>query len=164
MIFIANSPISVQYRADDAKSYASGQAAAEQAQYQNSFPDLAKKQQMHRTPPYLRSTPLAVVTGENVKDLSKLYQAVVEKNGTTEQSLRFRDFLVTFGPKDIQLQSEPLTLSAKTRLVHSPGAGHNVELTNPEVIVDLVKWVAVEYSKDYCGGSSNLDYCLANEK
>ncbi|KAI6709901.1 hypothetical protein PZA11_003913 [Diplocarpon coronariae] len=134
-----------QYQADDAKSYVNGQAVAEQAQYAESFGRLTADHQSNYQPPFLGSKKLSVVKGDNARDLRKLYDAVVRKNaGTEEERIKFREFLATFSQVDMRLQSELRKLSSNTRIVYSSGSGHNVQLTDPEIIIDMVKWVVAD--------------------
>ncbi|KAK2624986.1 hypothetical protein QTJ16_005355 [Diplocarpon rosae] len=137
-----------QFQTDDAKSRANGQAAAEQVQYPESFGRLPVEHQLSYHPPFLGSKPVSVVKGQNARDLRKLYDAVVQKNaGREEERVRYREFLVTFDQIDRDLQSEARKLSSNSRMVCSRESGHNIELTDPEIIVEMVKWVAAGCQK-----------------
>ncbi|KAJ5041260.1 uncharacterized protein L3040_005808 [Drepanopeziza brunnea f. sp. 'multigermtubi'] len=141
-----------QYQVDEAASYANGQAAAEHAQYADSLRELGTHRQLFRRPPYLAS-PVAVVIGSNAKDLRKLYDAVVAKNHAApepELERQYRAFLDIFGRIDGLLQSEIASLGAKSRVCQSLGGGHDVQLTDPGLIVDVVRWVIAV--RDYRGG------------
>ncbi|KAI9048433.1 hypothetical protein LZ554_007269 [Drepanopeziza brunnea f. sp. 'monogermtubi'] len=149
-----------QYQIDESKSYANGQAAAEQAQYADSFQELATHHQLFQRPPYLNS-PVAVVIGDNARDLRKLYDAVVAKNHATpepetELERQYRVFLDSFRRIDGLLQSEIATLSVKSGVTHVLGAGHDVQLTDPGTIVDVVRSVvAVGECRGRVGGGGS---------
>lgn len=134
-----------QYQEDDAKSYQNGQVAAEQAQYEGSFAQLASRNQLHRIPPFLGSIPLSIIKGDNGRDLRKLHDAVVEEKGDSEEANKFGAFLSTFDQVDQQLQSGLRDLSSNNRMIQVDGSGHDVQLTAPEKVVEMVKWVVECY-------------------
>jgi len=122
------------------------QVAAEWAEYAESFGVLAAKHQLHRTPPLLRDVPVSIIRGKNVEYLRKMYDAVVEKgHGSDEERARFKDFLDTFDEKDYELQSELRSLSGTSRYVEALQSGHDVQFTEPGLIVEQVEWVAQTY-------------------
>jgi pimeloyl-ACP methyl ester carboxylesterase len=47
--------------------------------------------------------------------------------------------------QDSQLQLEQLSLSSNSRSVIAEKSGHNVHLTQPEVIADATRWVLDEF-------------------
>jgi len=144
-----------QYQADTSDPKNQSQGEAESAEYVASFPILAEKKQLHRKPPFLGKFLVSVVKGENGRDLRKLYGAAVEKAvGTHEERIRFREFLSTFDETDRGLQTELRDLSTRSRFVGASRSGHDVQLTQPEIIVEEVKLIA-RYCSD---GSSSTDY------
>ncbi len=135
-----------EYQDDENSPKHKKQAVAEMEAYAESFEMLASQHQLHRDPPLLGGRPLCVIMGRNHGDLKKLYEAgVKEGNGTDAQRSFFRLNLETWDEKDRQLQSEQLSLSHHSRFVVAPQeSGHNVHLTQPELIVDQVRWVLNE--------------------
>jgi pimeloyl-ACP methyl ester carboxylesterase len=144
-----------QYQADANDPKNQKQADVESREYAASFPVLAAKKQLHRKPPLLGNYPVSVVKGENGRELRKLYDAAVEKGfGTYEEQIRFREFLSTFDEIDLGLQTELRDLSLRSRFVGASRSGHDVQLTQPEVIVEEVKLIAKYYSH----GTSSTHY------
>ncbi|RFU28024.1 hypothetical protein B7463_g8310, partial [Scytalidium lignicola] len=118
------------------------QAESESAEYEKSFPVLAEKGQLNREEPFLGERPLAVVKGGTARDHARMYESGVRAGyGTVEERLRFHEMLQTWEERDNELQVEALTLSRNSRYIEALESGHNVHLTEPEVIVDAIKWV-----------------------
>jgi hypothetical protein len=79
------------------------------------------------------------------RDWSGLYKAGVEKgNGTEEQRSHAREMIRTADEKNKGLMKEHLKLSTKGKLVFAHESGHFVQLTQPDIVVDGVKWVLDE--------------------
>lgn len=113
------------------------QGEKEWNEYEGSFEDLKKK----IGPPVLKY-PISIVKGQNGRALKKLYTAVIEGGyGTGEDRQKHEEFLRTFDEKDFELQSELRKLSSNSRLVVAENSGHDVQLTDPEVIVEEVRWI-----------------------
>jgi pimeloyl-ACP methyl ester carboxylesterase len=117
------------------------QAEVEYVEYPKSFPVLASKNQLYRMPPLLGSRPVCVVMAHSGRDFEKMFQTGVEKgNGTDEERAAFREDIRTWNGRDYELQLEQLSLSSNGRLRIAEG-GHMIHITQPEVVVDAVKWV-----------------------
>lgn len=140
------------YRAVETSSDFQAQAALEFEEYPKGFPILRAKAQLHRDPPFLGRTPISVVKGDNRADLEKIFRAgVVLGNGNAAERGAYLDILRTWNEKDRGLQSEASSLSSTCRYIETPeGAGHSVQLTHPEVIVDAIEWVLSQIQKDGC--------------
>lgn len=118
------------------------QAALEIAEYANSFPTLKAKSQLHRKPPFLGNHPVCVIRGNNRADFEKLLKAgLAQGNGDSAKQIAFEEMLSTWDEKDESLQSEILSLSSCTRYIETENSGHNVQLSEPDVIVEGVCWV-----------------------
>lgn len=123
------------------------QAIKEFGEYGPSFETLRKKELNKREQPLLGEKPVYVIMGLWSKDLNGLYKAGVEKgNGTEEQRRAVREMADTAEEKNEILQKEHLSLSTKGKFVIARGSGHFIQLTEPELIVDGVKWVLNESS------------------
>jgi pimeloyl-ACP methyl ester carboxylesterase len=134
------------YRDDESSPKHQKQAAAEWDEYAESFKVLASKRQLNRQPPLLGDRPVYVVLGRNKMDLEKLYEAGVKAGyGTENERAACREILRTYEEKDSRLQLEQLTLSGNNRWVMAAESGHNVHLTQPEVVADATRWVLGEY-------------------
>jgi len=71
-----------------------------------------------------------------------LYKAGVAKgNGTEEQRSYVRELIKTVDAKNETLMKEFLKLSTKSELVFTTESGLCVQMTQPEIVVDGVKWV-----------------------
>jgi pimeloyl-ACP methyl ester carboxylesterase len=127
------------------------QAAHEFAEYAIGFPILGAKGQLHRDPPLLGERPVCVIKGDNKADLKKMFDAgLALRNGNATEREAYLEILRTWDEKDRALQSEILSLSGRNRYVETPkGAGHNVQLTHPEVIVEGVEWVLAHLEAEY---------------
>jgi pimeloyl-ACP methyl ester carboxylesterase len=137
------------YRAILSTSKFQEQAALEFAEYAKSFPILGAKAQLHRDPPLLGQLPVFVVKGDNRADLEKMFTAgVALGNGNATERAAYLEILRTWDVKDRGLQSRALSLSSTHRYSEAKkGAGHNVQLTHPESIVDAVEWVLANLEK-----------------
>lgn len=122
------------------------QAQAEMAEYQKGFPILAAKKQLHRDPPLLGERPVCLILGNTKRDYERLYvEGVKAGAGSEADRAAYRRLLETFHEKDRQLQLEALSLSRTSRVLVAEESGHNVQFTNPEVIVEGVKWVLSQF-------------------
>lgn len=118
------------------------QAALEIAEYANSFPTLKAKSQLHRQPPLLGDRPVCVIKGNNKADFEKLLAAGLARgNGDRAKQKAFQDVLRTWDEKDESLQSEILSLSSCTRYIETKNSGHNVQLSEPNLIIESVRWL-----------------------
>lgn len=118
------------------------QAALEIAEYADSFPVLKAKSQLQRQPPFLGDHPVCVIKGNNKADFEKLLKAgLTQGNGDSAKQAAFEEILSTWDEKDESLQSEILSLSSYTRYTETKNSGHNVQLSEPDLIVESVCWV-----------------------
>ncbi|KAF3405131.1 Uncharacterized protein DPV78_003011 [Talaromyces pinophilus] len=118
------------------------QAALEIAEYANSFPTLKEKSQLHRRPPFLGGHPVCVIKGNNKADFEKLLKAGLARgNGDSAKKAVFEEILSTWDEKDEFLQFEILSLSSCTGYIETKNSGHNVQLSEPDIIVEGVNWV-----------------------
>lgn len=110
-------------------------------QYAPSFETLRKKEQGKKQP-LVGDKPVYVIGGMRSRDWSGLYKAGVEKgNGTEEQRSHVRELIRTADEKSEGLMKEFLKLSTKSQLVFARESGHFVQLTQPDIVVNGVKWV-----------------------
>jgi pimeloyl-ACP methyl ester carboxylesterase len=106
-----------------------------------SFETLRKKE-LSKKQPLLGDKPVYVIAGTRSRDWSGLYKAGVAKgNGTEGQRSHVREMIRTVDAKCEGLMEEFLKLSTKSELVFATESGHFVQLMQPEVVVDGVKWV-----------------------
>lgn len=110
-------------------------------QYLPSFETLRKKQ-LSKKQPLVGDKPVYVIGGTRSRDWSGLYRAGVAKgNGTEEERSYVRDLIETVDEKNNGLMKEFLKLSTKSKLVFATKSGHFVQMTQPDVVVEGVKWV-----------------------
>ncbi|KJZ72267.1 hypothetical protein HIM_08308 [Hirsutella minnesotensis 3608] len=115
-------------------------AGEEDLEYMPSFETLRKKQ-LGKKQPLLGDRPVYVIGGTRSRDWSGLYEAGVAKgNGTEEQRAHVRDLIETVDAKSQSLMKEFLKLSTKSELVFATNSGHFVQMTQPELVVDGVRW------------------------
>ncbi|TVY44506.1 Uncharacterized protein LCER1_G009438 [Lachnellula cervina] len=124
------------------------QAELEITQYPHSFPILKSKAQLHRETPFLGDQPVCVIKGDNRVHLEKLLNAGLARGNCDDaKEIPFRNLLSTWDAKDRALQSEILLLTTKSRYMEVANSGHNVHLTEPESIVEGVKWALSEFHR-----------------
>lgn len=140
------------YRATEDSEAFQAQASLEFAEYADSFPILGEKRQLHREPAFLGKRPVCVIKGDNKSDQKKMYDAgVALGNGDEMEREAYLEILRTWDVKDGGLQREILSLSGTGNYLEAPrGAGHNVQLTHPGIIVEGVEWVLERLGKDGC--------------
>lgn len=113
-------------------------------EYAPSFETLQKKE-LEKRQPLFGDKPVYVIGGMRSRDWSGLYKAGVEKgNGTEEQRSHAREMIRTADEENEGLMKEHLRLSTKRKLVFAHESGHFVQLTQPDIVVDGVKWVLDE--------------------
>lgn len=111
----------------------------EWAEYEASFQDLKTDE---RAQELVFDCVVTVIHGWNGKALRKLYDAAVEKGyGTKEEQVEFAKFLDSFDEKDLELQLGVGSFARVVRSVPADNSGHEVQMTDPEVIVDEVRWI-----------------------
>lgn len=109
--------------------------------YLPSFATLRKKE-LCKKQPLVGEKPVYVIGGTRSRDWTGLYKAGVAKgNGTEEQRSHVRGLIEAVDAKNERLMKEFLKLSTKSELVFATESGHFVQITQPEIVVDGVKWV-----------------------
>ncbi|MCJ1407246.1 hypothetical protein MMC19_001317 [Ptychographa xylographoides] len=134
-------PEEVQELLVDGKSdYGNEYAGLEQQSYVSSMNDLAAHKQYENQ--VLGDKPVSVVKGNSYKDIQMIYDAAVAKgNGTEEQRKQMMQMIESMEEVEVKLQKDQLRLSSTGRLVVAKESGHNVQVTEPEVVVGEVKWI-----------------------
>ncbi|KAE8143727.1 Alpha/beta hydrolase fold-1 [Aspergillus pseudotamarii] len=113
--------------------------------YLPSFETLRKKE-LGKRQLLVGDKPVYVIGGMRSRDWSGLYKAGVEKgNGTEEQRSHVRELIRTADEKSEGLMKEFLKLSTTSKLVFARQSGHFVQLTQPDIVVDGVKWVLDDF-------------------
>jgi pimeloyl-ACP methyl ester carboxylesterase len=131
---------------DEATSKHLLQAENEEFEYGPSFNVLVKKSLWQRNPPLLGDKPVCVIMARSSRDFERIYNAGVERgNGTEEERRASREYLRTWDEKHEGLQRGHLSLSSNGRFVVAGESGHHVQLTEPDVVADAVKWVLREF-------------------
>lgn len=129
---------------DEASKKSKLQAGKELDEYGSSFEPLQKKE-LDKKQPLLADKPVFVIGGVRSRDWSRMYEAGVKRgNGTDEQRNYSREMIETADEKHVGLMKEHLKLSTKGKLVFAHESGHFVQLTQPDVVIDGVKWVLDE--------------------
>lgn len=120
------------------------QAIQENAEYVPSFATLLKKKLASRQP-LLGDKPVYVIGGSRERDWSRMLAAGIRRgNGTEEQRRRVRELVETADEKSAALMKEHLKLSRNSKLVFTKESGHFVQLSEPDMVVDGIKWVLEE--------------------
>ncbi|RAO70816.1 uncharacterized protein BHQ10_006828 [Talaromyces amestolkiae] len=118
-------------------------ATAEARGYITSGAVLAAKRQFDlKDPPLLGICPVSVIKGCTYRDFELMLEAGTKAgNGNEEERKQFADMIETYDALDEKWQKGLLGLSRRSRWVKAEKSGHNVQLTEPDVIVQEVKWV-----------------------
>lgn len=126
-----------------------GATDAEQAMEERSCRELADKHQFENQP--LGDSPVVVIKGNSTRDYIRIFMAgIVAGNGTQEQRIAMADLISIMGPDEECLQKEQLKLSSTSKYVQTLRRGHNLHITEPEVVADQVRWVL-----ERCGAEDN---------
>jgi len=127
--------------ADEATDKYAMIARREEDEYAASFETLRKKQ-LGDKQPLLGDKPLYVIGGMRSRDWNGMYKAGVARgNGSEEQRRRVRSLIETADEKSESIMRRHLELSTKSRLVFARDSGHFVQMTQPDVVVEGVRWV-----------------------
>ncbi|EEA28970.1 hypothetical protein TMatcc_002672 [Talaromyces marneffei ATCC 18224] len=118
-------------------------AAAEARGYIDSEAVLSAKRHFDlKDPPFLGRCPVSVIKGRTFRDLELMLEAGTKAgNGTEEERRQFAEVIETYDAYDEKWQRGLLELSTRSRWVRAEKSGHNIHLTEPEVIVQEVRWV-----------------------
>jgi pimeloyl-ACP methyl ester carboxylesterase len=131
-----------QAEAEENKVKHAAVSAAEMAGYRDSGPELGRKKQLEAKLPVLGERPVSVLAGRAVQDFEKIYQAGLERgNGTEKERSLFREMEEGYEERDNDWQKATMRLSRRSRWRVAGESGHNVQFTQPEVIVEELKWV-----------------------
>ncbi|MCJ1438118.1 hypothetical protein MMC27_007505 [Xylographa pallens] len=86
--------------------------------------------------------PVSVVRGDTIRELNAILKAATEKgNGTEEQRAQVARVLKTFDSREEKLQREQLRLSSQSRYFYAGNSGHNVQVYQPNLVADEVRWI-----------------------
>lgn len=86
--------------------------------------------------------PLVVIKGNAMRDIKRICSAGMDAgNGTSEQREDIHRWLETGEMVREEHQRELLRLSTNSRYVVAKHSGHNVQLTEPELVVEQLQWV-----------------------
>lgn len=113
----------------------------EEFEYPPSFETLLKKQ-MSKKQPILGDKPVYIIGGMRSRDWQGLYNwGVAQGNGTEEERAHVRKLIAEVDAQNESLMKKFEEISTKTELVYATESGHFVQMTQPEIVVDGVKWV-----------------------
>lgn len=100
---------------------------------------MAKKQGENQV---LGNRPVSVLAANNAMDLQTRFDAgVAAGNGTEKERAQYRVLIDRMSKEDIDHQKEQLKLSSVGRYTFTETNGHNVQMTDPQLIVDEIRWV-----------------------
>ena len=116
-------------------------ALAEYCAYYESCDKLAEKKQYEK----LHSADFPVISvikgNSNKLDVTMIFEKGIELgNGTKEERAKPREFLA-MEEMDTKLQKDQLKLSRRGRFAHAALSGHDPQWTEPEMIVEEVRWI-----------------------
>ena len=100
---------------------------------------LAEKKQFERQ--VLVKRLVSVVKGDNAADMRLLLNAGVAKGNVLLKQRKVVEGRLADPDPEIELQRAQLGLSRRGRLVFAGKSGHDVQLTQPELVAEEVKWI-----------------------
>ncbi|KAG0652882.1 hypothetical protein D0Z07_0411 [Hyphodiscus hymeniophilus] len=127
------------------KSIKGDSGASEQEHHgeEISFRELREKRQFERRA--MGDRPVVVIRGDTPRDFRAFSDVAVEKgNGSEEDREKMLRFVEALDEKDEGLQREQLLLSSRSRFVQAEKSGHNVQITEPELVAAEIEKVLKE--------------------
>ncbi|EEQ87658.1 hypothetical protein RJZ56_007341 [Blastomyces dermatitidis] len=116
-------------------------AAAECGEIAESSQELGEKKQLEADPPLLGSVPVSVVLGDTARDHERIYEAGLRQGKEGIPLAAWQRRMAEYRELDEMLQLANLNLSTTGSVAIAQNSGHNVHLTEPEVIVKEVQWI-----------------------
>lgn len=119
---------------------------AEEAGAKGDPPVLAAKKQLQNQA--LGNRPVSVIHANTARDFERLYEAGVKAgNGTEKDRREFRDVVEFWRETSTMRAKEILGISSVHNFRDATESGHNIQLLEPELIVDELKWVFSHLTK-----------------
>ena len=114
--------------------------AAEDAGAKGDWGILAAKKQLEHQ--IMGNRPISVIHGNTARDFQRVLEAGVEAgNGSEEDREEFKEMVEWWRESSLLRSREILSISRVGRWRHTERSGHNVQLIEPELIVEEVEWV-----------------------
>ncbi|KFY12367.1 hypothetical protein V492_03924 [Pseudogymnoascus sp. VKM F-4246] len=115
-------------------------SSAEEAGAKGDPPVLAAKRQLQNQ--VLGNRPISVIHGNTAQDFQRLYEAGIKAgNGSARERQEFRDTVEFWKETSTLRAKEILSLSSVHNFRDTLKSGHNIQLLEPELIVEELKWV-----------------------
>ncbi|RAK99537.1 alpha/beta fold hydrolase, partial [Aspergillus ibericus CBS 121593] len=128
-----------EIKAESSRPSTKNTSDLEGAESKSSCAALREKQQLQKR--VLGRKPVGVLKGNSVRDYQRIYEAVVTAGrGTEAERALMRGVIERLRTKEEGLQRGVLELS-EVRRFEVVETGHNVQLTRPESIMEMVRWV-----------------------
>jgi pimeloyl-ACP methyl ester carboxylesterase len=113
---------------------------AEEAGAKGDPPVLAAKKQLQNQ--VLGNRPVSVIHANTARDFQRLYEAGINAgNGSESDRQEFRDIVEFWKETSTMRAKEIMGLSGVHNFRDATDSGHNIQLLDPELIVDELKWV-----------------------
>ncbi|KAJ3111429.1 hypothetical protein HK100_002691 [Physocladia obscura] len=101
---------------------------------------IIEKKQLERQ--ILGNHPVSVLRANTPKDIKNMMEAgIAAGNGTEEDIKQYKELVDKWGLSDHEGQSRLLGLSSLARYSYTAENCHNVQMTDPELVVDEIKWI-----------------------
>jgi len=114
--------------------------AAEASGAKGDWRVLAAKKQLEMQA--MGNRPVSVIHGNTARDFQRIYEAGVEAgNGTEKEREEFREMVDWWHETSTVRSKEILALSSVNNWRDTERSGHNIELIEPGLIVEEIKWV-----------------------
>ncbi|KFX88347.1 hypothetical protein V490_07703 [Pseudogymnoascus sp. VKM F-3557] len=121
-------------------------STAEEAGAKGDPPILAAKKQLQNQA--LGNRPVSVIHANTARDFQRLYEAGIKAgNGSESDRQEFRDIIEFWRETSTMRAKEILGISSVHNFRDALNCGHNIQLLEPELIVEEVKWVCDHLAK-----------------
>ena len=92
--------------------------------------------------------PIGVIHGNTARDFQLIYEAGIEEGNRSEKDrAEFKDVLNWWRRTSLMRSKEILAISSVNRFRDTLKSGHNVQLLEPELIVEELRWVYSQLTK-----------------
>lgn len=96
----------------------------------------------------LGNRPVSVIHANTARDFQRIYDAGVEAGNESEvDRAQFREIIEFWKSTSLLRAKEVLSISSVHRLRNTLNSGHNVQLLEPDLIVEEIKWVLSHLGK-----------------
>lgn len=107
---------------------------------------LAAKKQIERQP--LGKCPISVLRANTRRDFQRLGEGGIAKgHGSEEERRLYQELVAVWDEKDEAAHRQILRLSSRGKYGFVESSGHNMQMVEPEIVAEEIKWVLDNVTK-----------------